>query len=179
MSTALAMIDNGNTQHTFNGPRRDGSNRPARSNKHALKHGGFASFTTGRLPKGCAYVQRTVNALRRVLEQAVVDRHGDLSTYHAATVQTACRHECRALLWQRWLRERAATMATMELLAVTKEIAAASDARDRCLRSLGIDKGAPSVASLLFGDGATRSRALGHPNGSGAQPTNGDAPVTE
>jgi len=120
-------------------------------NRNATRHGIRGYLAVGSLPRGSSYVRRLLSGFRTSLESAVVDRHGEIGTYHAALVQSACRHECRALLLTRWLRKEAgdradgnggkqSTMSLADRLAVLRDISAASDSRDRCLEKLGLGK---------------------------------------
>jgi hypothetical protein len=122
-------------------------------NVNARKHGVHGFLTLGRAPDGCGYVYRVVRQLRRQLEIDIQHKHGKVSTYHGALIQSACRHEGRAALLTRWLRlidgtDQAGAAATSkktdatlaEKLAILKEIGAASDSRDRCLKALGLDR---------------------------------------
>ena len=83
---------------------------------------------------------RSVRQLRRALDAATLDQHGELNVFQSATVQTACRHEARAMLLQRWLRNEFGELSTSEKVSILGEIGKASDARDRCLRALGLDQ---------------------------------------
>src|SRR5262245_13126618 len=73
-------------------------------NGNAASHCVYAYLATGRLPKGAADIGRLMNSFRFELESAVRGKHGDVTLHAAALVQTACRHEARAQLLQRYLR---------------------------------------------------------------------------
>src|SRR5262245_58388668 len=134
----------------------------ARGNRNSLKNGNTA-FLSGRWPGGCQAITRAVRKLRKQLEGEIIARTGDLDVYSAALIQTATRHEARALLWQRWARERFDTLTTEQLLAITRELGSASDARDRCLKALGLDvrPGADPWGDLYASLGAAGSGTNG------------------
>ena len=106
----------------------------------------------GSYPKGCSHVRRHVGAMRAELERVVLDFAGSLSVYQAALIQSACRHEGRALLLTRWLRVEMdgarksaadadtppAGLTVSERLAILKEVGNATDSRDRCIKALGL-----------------------------------------
>ena len=121
-------------------------------NRNAVKSGVYSFLATGRYPRGASYVGRLVGQLRHALEVIVLERDGQVSVYQAALIQSASRHEGRAQLLQRWLRELGqrpkedggSSKATkqessvQERVAILREIGNATDARDRCLKSLGL-----------------------------------------
>ena len=117
-------------------------------NRNATRNGRYGWLAIGSLPVGASYIRRCVGKLRRELEIAVQSQAGQLGPYKAGLCQSAARHEGRALLAVRWLRERGQKMSDLERLAYLKEIGAATDARDRCLRALGLDKPVDPFAGL-------------------------------
>jgi len=118
-----------------------------------------------RLPAGCSYIKRAIDTFRNALEDAVFARHRKVTEYHAATINSACRHEQRALLLLRWLREaaepqsathtlqnqavdgkhtssvsRQTGLGVMDRAALLSQISDATDKRDRCLERLGLNE---------------------------------------
>ncbi len=75
-------------------------------NKNHLRHG----LTAGSLPRGCSYIARITNELRREIEKAVLSLKGEIGIADAAHVNTACRFERHAMLAQRWLRHEVNTL---------------------------------------------------------------------
>jgi hypothetical protein len=55
-------------------------------------------------------------------------------------IQSACRHEARALLLQRKLRNEVESLTTDQYLAVLRDLSAATEARDRALKGLKLDE---------------------------------------
>lgn len=105
-------------------------------NVNALKHGVTAYLAIGKLPKGASYIRRNLGKFRRTAEQCVVDVFGEISLHKGALIQSACRHEARAQLLTRWLRDHEPTLE--ELRVTLAEIGRATDSRDRCLAGLGL-----------------------------------------
>ena len=103
-----------------------------------MKHGLYSYLALGRAPQGCQYVFRLIGKFKQAIKAEVESIHGQVSIYHAALIQTACRHEGRAQP-TRWLREGERELSNADRLNVLKEIGNASDARDRCLKALGLD----------------------------------------
>jgi hypothetical protein len=109
-----------------------------------------SSLTTGRWPRGASYVQRLVSGLRRDLERALAKQGERAEIWQAAVIQTACRHEARALLLQRKLREQADALTVEQFSMLLRDLSAASDARDRCLKMLGLDKSAIKTVDAIW-----------------------------
>src|SRR5262245_1088337 len=107
-------------------------------NRNATLSGVRGWLAIGSYPKGAAYVRRIIGGLRVELATAVCATYGEMTKYQAALVQSACRHEGRALLLTRWLRVETG-LTLLERMAVLKEIGNATDSRDRCLKSIGLD----------------------------------------
>lgn len=105
------------------------------ANRNAMRHG----LRAGMLPKGAAYIKRECDTMRREIETAVLARHGEVDLYRAALIQTAMRWERHGMLVQRWLRKEAVTMDAAQRLAYSRDIARASENRDRCLKELGLN----------------------------------------
>lgn len=120
-------------------PSRDRTSRGrfAKGNKVNMKHGRYSYLAMGRAPQGCEYIGRLVGQFRKALEAAVTEKHGEVALYHAALIQSACRHEGRAQLLTRWLR-LCDELSYADRLATLKEVGAASDARDKALKAIGL-----------------------------------------
>lgn len=135
-------------------------------NRNALKNGLHRTLAIGGLPSGMTYVRRLVNEFRRAVEAATLATCGEVDLFHSAVVQTCCRHEQRSLLAQRWLRT-AQGLTIDQQLALSREIGQASEARDRCLRLLGLDR--CDAADLFAGIDTTSANSPAP--ASGAQTT--------
>jgi hypothetical protein len=114
--------------------------RMTKGNRLAITSGLSSYLSTGRWPKGASYVQRLVSGLRRGLEYAIAERGIKAEEYAVCLIQSACRHEARALLLQRKLRNEVENLTTDQYLAVLRDLSAATDARDRCLKGLRLDE---------------------------------------
>lgn len=114
-----------------------------------FKHGLHAAttFGVGSLPEKCNWITNRVGRVRRSLEAAVLERHGELSLKHLMLIQTACRCEVVSLLSQRWLRLREATMSHDQRLSYLNNIASASERRDKAVEKLNLDP--TETASVL------------------------------
>ena len=136
-------------------PSRDKTSkgRWATGNKARMSHGVYSFLALGRAPAGCGYVFRMIGQFKRAVEADVAERYGEISIYHAALIQTACRHEGRAQLLTRKLRQCEAELSHADQLATLKEIGNASDSRDKCLKLLGLDDAGrrEDVLASLYG----------------------------
>ena len=106
---------------------------PFGNHNAVTKHGLRASG----LPPGCTYILGQVSAFRRYVRQ---EMGAPLSTWQEATLQSACRHETRALLAARWLRLEAKMLTIGERAKLLDTISNATDRRDKCLQSIGLDR---------------------------------------
>lgn len=115
-------------------PRKAGA---PRGNRNREQHGLRAWATTGRLPRGCGYARKQLGWMAAELTKATLDVVGELGPYHRATIQSACRHEGRAMLLQRLLRSEA-DLSLSDKLTILRDISAATDSRDKCIDRLGL-----------------------------------------
>jgi len=120
----------------------------------AHEHRQHGYLATGRLPKGASYVAAVAKRLRRSLEAAVLARDPRVEVYAAALIQSACRHEIRALLSQKWMRDKE-DLTSDQALTFLREISLATDARDKCLRALGLDRPPDAWRTVLDGQVAS------------------------
>jgi hypothetical protein len=112
-------------------------------NCNAIKSGALRSrysLTVGKPPAKFRRVWRAGLAVRRAIESAVINARGDISLIDAAVIQTAVRWEITAQLAQRWLLTSTDDLTTDERLRHAKLISVASTERDRCLKSLGLER---------------------------------------
>ena len=110
---------------------------PPKGNSNAIRHGLRAVAT---LPPGCNWVRKRLVQFRQSVEGAIVDTHGEVDLFRAATLQTAVRWEAVAQLAARWLREAGDTLSPTDKLTFVRQAAMASESRDRSLKALGLDK---------------------------------------
>jgi len=97
-----------------------------RGNSNRTTHG----LHGGKLPAGCRYIENNRNALRRQVESEIMDARGRITVVEAALTQSLCRHETRAQLIYRWLREADGSNAGLSILdrvQLLREISAATD----------------------------------------------------
>lgn len=98
------------------------------------------SSPTGKLPKGAQYIEHRVNGLRRQLEKHVLALRGEVTLTDAAHINSAIKWERHSALALRWLRHEEANMSDSDRLKYSREIADASDKRDRAIRHLNLDR---------------------------------------
>lgn len=101
-----------------------------------LRHG----LKSGKLPREAMYIENQSNKLRKNLEDAVLALHNDVTLENAAHIDTAIKWLRHGALCQRWLRTEASTMKPTEKIAVSREIASASERRDKAIAALDLDR---------------------------------------
>lgn len=134
------------TKGTGNGRNRPGA---PRNNYNRMRHGLHA----GKLPADCKYIENSRNKLRRQVETEIVAARGKTTVYDAALIQSLCRHETRAQLLQRWLRESETDGKPLPIpdrAQLLREISSATDARDRCLEKLNLPSDAGDPFANLY-----------------------------
>lgn len=99
-----------------------------------LRHG----LKAGKLPDGARYIEYQMNALRRQLEDAVLDARGEVDIVDAANIQTAVKWERHGALALRWLRLEVDGLKPLERLHFSREIARASTERDKAIANLNL-----------------------------------------
>lgn len=107
-----------------------------KGNTNAIRHGMRGS----KLPVGCKYIEGRVNALRRMVEQALITQKGEIGIVEAAAVNTILKWERHGLLAAHWLRHEADSLSAGDRLKFSEAIAKASDNRDKAIKSLNLDK---------------------------------------
>lgn len=122
-------------------PRRDFSD-PAKDRSH-LRHG----LKAGKLPYENASIENTTNALRRLLEDAVLAARGTVTLSDALAISSACKWERHGLLVL-WQLRKAPELKPLDRIAASREIAKASTQRDLAVSLLRIDDSADLYAAL-------------------------------
>jgi hypothetical protein len=117
-----------------------------RGNRNSLRHG----LRAAGLPKGFAWLERELRTLRKALERAVVEKHGEVDVLAAASISTAIRGEQAARLIGRWLAKECDSMTASDRLNYTREIVKASESRDRAIRSLDLEPTAQQKSKREF-----------------------------
>ncbi len=106
-------------------------------NHNRVTHG--MRMELNELPADCSRIRRERYKMRRVLEDTILERDGTISPYQAATIQTCIRWATHAALAARWLRIEP-NLSIDQKLALSRDIARASESRDRGLKLLDLDK---------------------------------------
>lgn len=112
--------------------------RPTMETAPSIRH----FFVAGKLPPGTKDIQNRCNAMRRMLEEAVIDAKGSVSITDASCINSAIRWERHGQLCNRWLLVNHANMSHLDKMKFSRETADASDKRDKSIRLLGLDRDA-------------------------------------
>lgn len=115
---------------------KKGRSGPPRDNRNGMRHGMRGS----KLPKGCEYIENRVNALRRQMEDAVLETRNEINITDAAAINSILKWERHGMLAAHWLRHEAKNLSVSELLRFSEAIAKASDNRDKAIRLLALDR---------------------------------------
>lgn len=152
-------------------------------NENRVRHGVFSWCAAGRVPlkiKGGAHLRAMLRVLRRGLVLETENVHGRApSIFEQGVIASAVRHEGRARLLEMVVQREWETLAAAERVAILREIGSASDSRDKCLRSIGLDKRPePLPASLAALLGSLPPLDSPEPaNRPESRPSNSDAPA--
>jgi hypothetical protein len=122
--------------------------RTGRGGRNNLQHG-LRAVVLGATPTGASYVGRLVQQLRMQLEDAVVDAKGEVSLADALAINTACRWERHSLLATRWLKQGFDKLTPDQRLNHSREVAKASESRDRAIRELRLDTDSQTIIGNL------------------------------
>jgi hypothetical protein len=135
----MSGTDNG--QKRFCGVK--GKSGPARGNLNGLKNGsklGLKRLTVGELPKQLISVRREGRAYRRAIEAEVLRaRGGEISATAAHHIDTASAATIHAGICRWLLRNKIGEMTTSDILACSREITKAKQARDAAIKALELD----------------------------------------
>jgi hypothetical protein len=114
-------------------------------NRNATRHG----LRGSKGPADALYVDMQARSLRRSIEQELEAR-GDKTLYREALLQSCMRHETRALLAAKWLRDNFDSLDLEKRLALTATISRATDDRDKCLQRMGLDVTAGNTLESFY-----------------------------
>jgi hypothetical protein len=98
-----------------------------------------------RGPKRLSHPDRQALKFRDKIEDEVLARHGEISFYAAARIQSATVALRHANLAAHWLRHEHETLDTAARLALSREVTNGLRERDRIMVDLGLDKPAGLV----------------------------------
>jgi len=96
-------------------------------------------LVVGELPKQLISVRKEGRAYRVKLEAAVLEKKGDISVCDAHLIDTASAATMAAAIGRWVLRHKLTGMKGTEILACSREIVKAKQARDAAVRALGLD----------------------------------------
>lgn len=132
------------------GSARLSGGQPGNANRtlHGLRASG--------LPASATYLEGQLRAFRSYVRGELAARGVDAGILHEALLQSAVRHETRALLAAKWLRDQDGELSLDQRLQLLTTISAATDSRDKCLFRLGLDKqDGRTITALYSGVAAT------------------------
>jgi hypothetical protein len=113
-----------------------------KGNVNAMRTGVRAKHLgLGRFPKdrGMVYLQTVVKQVRNDLLDELEQVHGEVTRAGSLLIRSYCRHEARALLVWRLLRDRWADLSVTERLSMLDAISKATASGDAVLKQLGLD----------------------------------------
>ncbi|MBI2807929.1 MAG: hypothetical protein HYX68_23340 [Planctomycetes bacterium] len=101
-------------------------------------------LTIGELPRELLSARREARAYRRDLESATLAAIGEISVMGAHVIDTACAATIHASVCRWLLRFRLDVMTPADILACSRELVKAKQARDAAVRQLGLDAPPPA-----------------------------------
>ncbi len=87
-----------------------------------------------------AYIENAINSLRRQLESAVVECKGAVNIPDASLIDSAAKWERHGRIALHYLRRKGSELTPADCLRFSEAIAKASDARDKAIRLLQLDR---------------------------------------
>ena len=112
-----------------------------KNNTNALKTGARSKrLTLGELPKAMLSVKREGRAYRRELERVVLAAKGEISTVDSHHIDSASAATVHAGICRWILRHKIDEMRAADVLAASREIVKAKQARDASVRALELDQ---------------------------------------
>lgn len=116
-------------------------------NQNRVSHGLRASG----LPASASYLEGQLRAFRSYVRQELAARGVDVGVFHEALLQSAVRHETRALLAAKWLRDKESELTIEQRLSLMAAVSSATDSRDKCLDRAGLSKDVSgSIIDMLY-----------------------------
>jgi hypothetical protein len=119
-----------------------GRSGPKKGAMNALKTGAGIARTrlvVGELPKQLLSVRREGRSYRRALESAVLNTRSEITATLAHHIDTASAATIHAGICRWLLRNKIATMTTADILACSRELIKAKQARDAAVKLLELD----------------------------------------
>lgn len=146
--------------------------QPGNANRvtHGLRSRQPFRLVLGKLPKAMARVEIDAQHFRRALEQATLDRHGEIDLPKSGLIATAAAWQRHSALCVRWLREHEAKMTHAERLSYSREIATASANRDKAVAALRLERTAQDALDALYSSPVAATRDVAPSSASTAIP---------
>lgn len=120
-------------------------------NMNAVRNGiKVRTLVVGDLHPRWRALQREALAYRRALEDATVERHGEVSVVHAHAVDTAAAATLHAAVCRWLLRKQLDKMSTQDILNCSREVLKAKETRDRAVKNLNLDRDTTNVLDALY-----------------------------
>ena len=126
---------------------KKGRSGPRRGNVNAIRNGAGISRTrlvVGELPKELLSVRREGRTYRRKLETAVLEAKGDINILDAHLIDTASAATIAGGICRWVLRHKLDGMKGSDLLACSREIIKAKQARDAAVKALDLNAPPPN-----------------------------------
>lgn len=132
-----------------------------RGNLNAARNGGrMYRMTVGELPKEMWRIKSTVRRYRRDLEQAVIERCGEVSVAMAHTIDLAVASEQHNMVCRWLLNQKLDGMSVSDIVTCSREMMRAKETRNRAVRELqlDVDREADVIATLYSSEAAMEER---------------------
>ncbi len=107
-------------------------------------------LVVGEFPKQLNHVKIEGRKYRLALENAVLDAHGEVTITACHLIDTASSATVHAGICRWLLRQKISTMSTADILACSREMLRAKQARDIAVRQLKLDRDDRNVIDALY-----------------------------
>jgi len=142
-----------------------------KGNINAVKSGnriqGIIRLTLGELPGTMRRQLSSARKYRRDLENAVVAVKGEVNLNDAHLIDLATNAETHASVCRWLMRERLDKMSTNDVLACSREILKAKEARNRAFAKLNLDADQENIINALYHIEATQDSPRDDHNAAG------------
>jgi hypothetical protein len=127
-------------------PQRRYPARARHNNCNNFRHG----LEGNNLPEHLTYLKKKLDRFRRIVENAVIKLRGEISLSDASFIDAAYKWEKHSRLAARWLTENYDTLAPVDRITFSREMARAVDLRNKAIAELRLNESQADALDAAF-----------------------------